>query len=66
MDTTTTRLKFDQLNEDTKINEITMAIIHHYAILDNKNQIIDILTKNSFEFEEGDICMYVFKIFSWI
>lgn len=52
-----TKYKFDSF--DINFNGFTIATIYYYAIQDNKEKLIKILTNNTLSFNATDICKYI-------
>jgi len=51
--------KFKTFIKKKTQNKYTVATIYYYAIEDNKPKFIEILSKNTFDLEQSDMCKYV-------
>lgn len=54
-----TKYKYATLVKKNSSNGFTTATIYYYAIVDNKPKFIEIMSKNSFELGQTDICKYL-------
>jgi putative DNA primase/helicase len=54
-----TKSKYMTFIKKINSNGITIATIHYYAIEDNKPKFIEIMSKNSFDLGQTDICKYI-------
>jgi hypothetical protein len=54
-----TKYKYATLIKKNSSNGFTTATIYYYAIVDNKPKFIEIMSKNSFELGQTDICKYL-------
>lgn len=54
-----TKTKYQTFIQKKNSNGYTIATIHYYAIEDNKPKFIEIISKNSFDLEQTDICKYL-------
>jgi len=54
-----TKYKYATLVKKNSSNGFTTATIYYYAIADNKPKFIEIMSKNSFELGQTDMCKYL-------
>jgi hypothetical protein len=54
-----TKYKYATLVKKNSSNGFTSATIYYYAITDNKPKFIEIMSKNSFELGQTDMCKYL-------
>ena len=54
-----TKYKYATLVKKNSSNGFTTATIYYYAITDNKPKFIEIMSKNSFELGQTDMCKYL-------
>lgn len=54
-----TKYKYATLIKKNSSNGFTTATIYYYAIADNKPKFIEIMSKNSFELGQTDMCKYL-------
>lgn len=54
-----TTYKYKTFIQKVNTNGYTVATIYYYAIEDNKQKFVEIMSKNSFDLEQTDICKYL-------